>query len=291
VDHVIAIVNSNDSSFDAPWADYITQKNIPVIGGQSYGLNWLKSPFFLSGGDVITQVEDEPLAAKQAGYKTYATVLCSEAAVCAQAIPLHEAGAKAAGITFAGGLLASATAANYTAQCLQLKDKGADIIANVVSTLRFKQDCDRQDYKPAWFLPASALTQQGATDLQDGIATVQSFPYFYTGPEAKDYHAAMATANIKPADDGMITSTSWVSGLMFEKAVKLSGATGVPTTADIFKGLNAFKAETLGGLSIPLTFGEPRPNGGRQLCYFNASFKAGKLLAPDGLKTACMAAS
>jgi branched-chain amino acid transport system substrate-binding protein len=289
-DHVIAIVDSNDSSFDSTWADYVKGKNIPVIGGQSYSLNWTSPPFFLSGSDVITSVANEAVAAKEAGYKGYSTVLCSEAAVCAQAIPLHKAAAQQAGINFAGAELASSTQANYTSTCLKLKDAGADVIAvGGVDPKRMKQDCERQGFKPGWILPATAFTVQAAKDLETAISTVQSFPWFYDGPETKDFHAAMKQySGIKEEDDSEASAIAWVSGLMFEKAVELSGATGVPTTADVLKGLNSFKGETLGGLAVPLTFGDPRPDGGRFKCYFTAEYKDGKFSTPKGLKTDCL---
>ena len=50
---------------------------------------------------------------------------------------------------------------------------------------------------------------------------------------------------------------AWVSGLMLQEAVKLSGATGMPTSADILAGLTKFKNETLGGMTAGLTFNDP----------------------------------
>jgi branched-chain amino acid transport system substrate-binding protein len=289
-DHVIAIVDSYDSGFDASWADYITSKNIPVIGGTAYTLNWLKSPFFMSGVDVIGGVGSAPLASKQNGYKSYAAVLCSELAACAQAIPLEKTGADKAGITFAGGFLASNTAANYTSQCVELKKAGADIVSLAgPNPVRMKQDCDRQGYSPEWFLPSSALTVQSAKDLGNALSTVEVFPWFYDGPETKDFHDAMTQyGGFDEKNDSEVSALAWVAGLMFQKAVELSGATGVPTSADLFKGLNLFNGETLGGLTGPLTFGDPRPNGGRNLCYFTAQYKDGAFSAPQGLKSSCL---
>ncbi|MCW2968498.1 MAG: putative branched-chain amino acid transport system substrate-binding protein precursor, partial [Solirubrobacteraceae bacterium] len=254
VDKVIAIVDSNDSSFDATWAEYVTAKNIPVIGGLSYGLNWLKAPFFLLGADVITNVQNQAFAAKAIGAKKFSTVICNEAAVCAQAIPLYESAAKLAGIGYAPALSASSTAANYTAQCVQMKNAGVDAIAiSGANPQRLKDDCARQGYTPAWVLPATAFTQSAGEIVKDAVATIQTFPWFYDGPEAKDYQAAMKQyANIADKDGSIVPPAAWISGLMFQRAVELSGAKGVPTTADLFKGLNSFKGETLGGLAVPL---------------------------------------
>ena len=77
----------------------------------------------------------------------------------------------------------------------------------------------------------------------------------------KDFHAAMKKYTEAQPRRGrssrMNSVDAWVSGLMFQKAVELSGATGVPTTADILAGLAKFDNETLGGVAGGLTFSDP----------------------------------
>ena len=106
----------------------------------------------------------------------------------------------------------------------------------------------------------------------------------------KDFHAAMKKyakgVNIDEADLPMNSVDAWASGLMFQTAVELSGATGVPTTADILAGLAKFSNETLGGVTGGLTFSDPTDKN--QFCYFTILIKNQKFTLPDGEKPSCV---
>jgi branched-chain amino acid transport system substrate-binding protein len=289
-DHVIAIIASQTNN-DSTWAQYVTDKNIPVVGGINYNVGWQNSPFFQSGTDLITTVYNQPFGAKAAGYKSLAAVYCTEQAPCATALQLLKSGADKAGIDLSFTGLAAIDAPSYTAQCLQIKDAGSDIIAlGGPNAEKFKQDCARQGVKAAWLLPASIFTVAASKTLGQVLAPVQDFPWFYNGPEAKDFHEAMTKyGHISDAQESMAVPISWVSGVMFQRAIELSGATGLPTTQDVFNGLNKFNNETLGGLAPPLTFGNPRPDNGRVPCYFVAQYKKSKFSLVGGtLKPQCL---
>ena len=79
-----------------------------------------------------------------------------------------------------------------------------------------------------------------------------------------------------------LTATdAWVSGLMFQQAVKLSGVTGIPTSADIVAGLEKFKNETLGGMSIGACLRQPYEQRPRAASSPSRS-RARKFTLPNG---------
>ena len=87
-----------------------------------------------------------------------------------------------------------------------------------------------------------------------------------------------------------LTATdAWVSGLMFQEAVKLSGATGIPTSADILAGLKQFKNETLGGMAAGLTYTDPTNK--TEGCYFTIKIVNQKFTLPNGATPACVPAT
>jgi branched-chain amino acid transport system substrate-binding protein len=76
---------------------------------------------------------------------------------------------------------------------------------------------------------------------------------------------------------------------MLQKAVELSGVTGVPTSADILSGLSKFDNETLGGLAGGLTYTNLEDKN--QGCYFTIEIKKQKFTLPEGSTPACVATS
>ncbi len=115
-------------------------------------------------------------------------------------------------------------------------------------------------------------------------------PYFDdTLPGMKDFHAALAKYAPQIGTSKLPLSNpieqTWVSGVLFEAAVAAIG--DKPITADgVKQGLYSLKADTLGGLTAPLTFtpGKPSPHN----CYFYYATQNGKFVAPNGLKATCV---
>jgi branched-chain amino acid transport system substrate-binding protein len=87
-----------------------------------------------------------------------------------------------------------------------------------------------------------------------------------------------------------LTATdAWVSGLMFQEAVKLSGVTGIPTSADILAGLAKFKNDTLGGMAAGLTYTNQKNK--TEGCYFAIQIKSQKFTLPNGSTPSCVPAA
>jgi branched-chain amino acid transport system substrate-binding protein len=299
-DHVAAFVSNQDGSLNAGYADYLKEKGIPVLGGAIFTLEpWVSNPMFFPQG--LTAIPDITALidiAKKAGYKKLGSLACSEAPQCAAANSLVKSLTNKGGLSYEYGGLVSSTAPDYTANCLAAKQAGADMLLLLVATAdegnKIADDCARQNYKPGWILPGEAVgpgyLQSSAFNNAFNAAGVQ--PWFSTDPSMKDFNAAMkkyAKINFKTTEEPLNAVDAWVSGLMLQKAVELSGATGLPTTSDIVAGLAKFNNETLGGMAGGLTFTNPANKD--QGCYFTIKIKNKKFTLPDGAKPSCVATS
>ena len=296
-DHVVAFVSQQDGSLNAGYADYLKQKNIPVLGGSVYTIDpWVGNPMFYPQG--ITAIPDITALvaiASKAGYKKLGSLACSEASQCAAANALVKGLAAKGGLSYVYGGLVSSTAPDYTANCLAAKDAGADILMLLIPTAdegrKIADDCARQNYKPAWIIPGEAI---GAGYLKtnafnNAFNAAGVLPWFSKDPATKDFKAAMkkyTDINFTTAEEPLNADDAWVSGLMLQKAAALSGVTGVPTSADILAGLAKFNNETLGGLAGGLTYTNPQNKN--QGCYFTIQIKKQKFTLPNGSKPDCV---
>jgi branched-chain amino acid transport system substrate-binding protein len=299
-DHVVAFVSNQDGSLNAGYADYLKEKNIPVLGGSVFTLDpWVSNPMFYPQGiTAIPNITALVAIAKKAGYKKLGSLACAEAAQCAAANALVKSLSAKGGVDYVYGGLVSSTAPDYTANCLAAKDADADILMLLVATAdtggKIADDCARQNYKPAWILPGEAI---GAGYLKTNafnntFNAAGVLPWFSKDPALKDFKAAMkkyTDVDLNDADEPLTADDAWVSGLMLQKAVELSGVTGVPTSADILSGLSKFNKETLGGLAGGLTYTDLENKN--QGCYFTIKIKQQKFTLPDGSTPACVATS
>jgi branched-chain amino acid transport system substrate-binding protein len=299
-DHVVAFVSNQDGSLNAGYADYLKEKNIPVLGGSVFTIDpWVGNPMFYPQGITaipnITALVD---IAKTGGYKKLGSLACSEAAQCAAANALVKGLSAKGGVEYVYGGLVSSTAPDYTANCLAAKEADADILMLLIGTAdtgrKIADDCARQNYEPAWILPGEAI---GAGYLEtdafnNTFNAAGVLPWFSKDPALKDFKAAMkkyTDLDLNDAEEPLTANDAWVSGLMLQKAVELSGVTGVPTSADILSGLSKFDTETLGGLAGGLTFTNIEDKN--QGCYFTIEIKKQKFTLPDGSSPACVATS
>ena len=289
-DHVVAIV-SDMSDVDTVWASVAEKAGVPVIGGLSVDVPFETNPDFFATG--TTNVALNYGMEREAAFNgpKLAFVYCAEAPVCAQAVPLEKGLAKAAGVQVVYSAAVSASAPNYTAQCLGIKNSGAQSYASVLTgtvAQRFAAACASQG------VTAKVVSQDGSninswaqTPALNGERSAELvFPWFdHSIPATQAYQAALARYAPTLGDGNDSTAAyTWASGMLFEKAVEASGAKTV-TPASIKAGLYSLKGVTLGGLTVPLTFVKGKPN--LVNCYFTVGIEGGKYVEPDKLKTNC----
>ncbi len=295
-DHVVAILDASNN--DAVWATYVQQAGVPVVGmdtsAEPYFLN---SDFYPEG-----QTEDSLFAGiidavKQAGSTKFALIYCAEAVQCQEGIAPLQAAAKAANLSVVATEEVSASAPNYTAQCLAAKQAGATVLFEAdAQTVDEKviQDCYAQGYKPKVVIDGEILLPSLTTTPainQATYFTVPNLPYFATSnPQIVAMNKAInkySPGTLKDVNYGELPMETWVAGKMFQAAAAAGklGVSGNPTSAELVKGLDSLSGNTLGGLAPPLTFtaGKPHPVD----CWYYALLKDGKYSTPFGLKPVC----
>jgi branched-chain amino acid transport system substrate-binding protein len=272
---------------------YLEQKKIPVLGGDVTDHVWNTSPvLFPQNAGIHKAIAGMARLAKQAGGTKFGVLYCAEAKICEtgyqQLFPGGEV--KRAGMEPVYAAKVSITQPDYTAECLQAKGKGVDVLAvgaDAATLGRIASSCARQGFRPRYtavsITVAASLVENPA--LEGFTASVPSFPWTVTGsPGVDEYHQAVAQLAPKLAP-GVAASQAWTAGKMVEAAV--GKITGPVTTVAVFDALWSIKGETLGGLTSPLTFvkGQPAPEGN---CIFPMRIEGGKWVAPSGLEQTCV---
>jgi branched-chain amino acid transport system substrate-binding protein len=302
-DHVVAFVSNQDGSLNAGYASYLDQQKIPVVGGSVFTLQpWVSDPMFYPEG--LTAIQDMTslaISAKEQGISKVGSLACSEAAQCAAANGLAKAVFDGAGLSDVYGGLVSSTATDYTASCIAAEQTGAKGLILLVPTASEGQviagDCQRQNYTPSYIIPGEAIGAGylASAAFNNAFTSAPTLPWFSTAPAMSDFNAAMKeyaptlNLNSSSVQEPLTATDAWVSGLMFQEAVKLSGATGIPTSADILAGLKQFKDETLGGMAAGLTFTDPTNK--TEGCFFTIKIVKQQFTLPNGATPGCVPAT
>ena len=295
-DHVVAIADM--SQVDQVWASTIQAANIPVVGVTTTNAPfWTNSDFYPEGQTGDSIFYGTMAVAKAAGASSVGYAYCAEAPSCAEGFPLAKAAGQKVGVPVTYGASIAAASPNFTAQCLAAKqdhvatlwiEDGEPVVARMAS------DCDQQGYTPTYIMNGAAfgsdvLTATGLkTDLLSDFADL---PYIentsavdaMTTAVNKYYPGLIENGNVWNQD----SSASWVSGLLLEDAVKAGGlgSNDTPSAAEIVKGLDSLKGDTLDGWSPPLTFaaGQPHPVD----CWYTLHIQNGVPSLANGGKVSC----
>jgi branched-chain amino acid transport system substrate-binding protein len=298
-DHVMAIVGES-SLVDATWASYAEKAGVPVVGGISLESPFLTSPdFFASGTSVPVMVIGQFIAMQKQGLKHYGVMYCAESPVCAQ---LGQLGTLASQLT--GGTITSqattvsATAANYNAQCLAMKNGGVDgleVGSNSTVVTRVADACAKLGYKPKMINESPTFAQDWLTNPNlDGAVLVSPNANYLDPaiPGVKDFLSALSTYAPDVQKSPQFSYDNifpWAGGQLFAAAAKAANLDSTSKPADVKKGLYALKNETLDGVAPPLNYTAGQP--ALITCWFNTEVKDGKLVTTDGGKPSCLTAA
>jgi branched-chain amino acid transport system substrate-binding protein len=295
-DHVIAIMDA--SLDDEVWEKFVASKNVPVVGINTSGSPFYTNPDFYAEGQTEDLLFDSIIgAAKKAGASTLGLLYCAEAPQCAEGIAPLKATGKSLGVPVTFDAEVSATAPNYTAQCVaaQQAKVGALFIADGISVIqKVGSDCTTQGYTPPIVIDGENLGPvfQTSVGIKDNSYwEVPNLPYFANTPANQAMNTALnkySPGTLGNSTFSELTAEGWISGKLFEAAAAAGqlGANGsTPTSAQLVTGLHALKGETLGGMAPPLTYvaGKPNPVD----CWYWAVLKGGKYSTPYGLAPAC----
>jgi branched-chain amino acid transport system substrate-binding protein len=270
-DHVIAIAAVDNTP--GAWAPYIKQKGVPVVGTDGAQFEYYSNPMFYYPGQTDDSLPAAVvLGAKKVGGKKLAIIYCSESPACQELVQPEKNASTKYGVPLAYSTGVSASAPNYTAQCLAAQQSGADVlfIADAVSVVEsVAKDCAAQGYKP-WVLASDGAVGSAFNKLPGLSNKFLSFqpqiPFTVTDTPATQ---AMIAAFNKyqpglindPNYNGEVVE-AWTSGVALAQALKAGGLTPstTPTSQMLITGLNSFNKETLGGLAPPLTWKAGTPH-------------------------------
>ncbi|MBW8827662.1 MAG: ABC transporter substrate-binding protein, partial [Acidobacteria bacterium] len=281
-DGVLVIVGQNIANSALPAGDdMFSAKKLPVVGGQPYTPEFDTHPmYFPVSAGYYSGVYGQVALARDMGSKYFRNLFCTEVAACGQSVPVTNAAAQREGMK-GDSQGASAVASDYTANCLDAKQKGVDFLqSNGTNFANLIRDCARQNYHPNY--SSGGFANQSVIDAGKGEnvgGQLYDFGIFYDGPEVARFRKALATTDLtvggsNPA--GQESVYDWVSWEMAGAAIKkLTQAN--PTRADFLNALYTIKGETLGGQVAPADY-TTQKNGTHAYndCWTEATVKDGK---------------
>jgi branched-chain amino acid transport system substrate-binding protein len=295
--HVVALVDM--TNLDETWASFAKSSDVPVIG-----INTSEEPMYDNSAFYPQAQTEDALfasiisAAKGAGATNLGLLYCAEAVQCQEGIaPLKQAG-QSAGLPVSYASEVSATAPNYTAQCVAAQQAHitALFVADITAVVsKVAQDCSQQGYHPIYVVDGQVISPSFATTpgLKDNlVGPSPNLPFYATTAAMTAMNAAIDKyypgLRQDSASYNEFAMGAWPSGLLFEAAAKAGGlgANGSdPTSAQLTTGLDSLKGDTLDGLAPALTFasGKPHPID----CWFTFALKNGTFSLPDGTSSTC----
>ena len=297
---VVALVGSTVAFSVSGFRSAVEAAKIPAIGGELIAPEWHDSPWmFPQGASIGDQIVGFIKQGVEAGKKKLAYLYCVEVGACTYADKiLKGGGAKRAGAEIVYSSAISITQTDFTAQCQNAKNAGAEQIAlgmDGSAMIRLARSCAALGYKPLLSGVGGTISPGQATDTllrSFNLATATSAaPWVMDDtPGLKQYQAALKRYGQGLAPDGASISV-WTSAALLEKAVALAGdgaRTGPLTTALIVAGLGKIKNETLGGLTGPLTFKPGQARATSSGCLFYELLTPQGWTAPRGSKVICV---
>jgi branched-chain amino acid transport system substrate-binding protein len=290
-DKVDAIIDLD--ILDALWEKPADTAKIPVIGGNfSSPAYYTDADWYPSGQTNDSITYSVAATAKQAGATSLADFYCAESAQCQESVPLIEAAGKTLGVPVTYSASISATAPNYTAQCVAAQQAGvkAVFIGDSISVIaRVAANCSAQGYNPIYVTEGTGFTNQALTapGLNGNLwSSYPILPYFSSETPVTamntvlgKYYPGLTTSTLTWSE---YAAQAWTAGLLLEQAVKNSGvaASATVTPADITAGLNKVSGETLGGFSPTLNLTTAKHTVD---CWYVGRVQSGKAVQVGGL--------
>jgi branched-chain amino acid transport system substrate-binding protein len=193
----------------------------------------------------------------------------------------------------------SLTAPDYTADCLQARNSGAQMLfiaADSNSIVRISQSCSRQGYKPVYSIPTGEDSMTAIPELEGSVSAAQSFPWFLRSgsPAIDEYaHALQQYAPNLLTNGYTSQSWGWISAKVFQEAATRGTAKLSPsdkaTSQNVLSGLWSMKAYDVGGLD-PGPMGRTFVQGSATpttFCVFEAKIQGSRWVAPHGMTPLC----
>jgi branched-chain amino acid transport system substrate-binding protein len=295
------VLLSVDAASESAYGEYTQQQSIPVIGVGYSPATWIALPnWFATSTTIPAVVQAQFVSAKEVGATKWGVVSCIEVASCAASEPLWAPSAAQVGLEFGGGIDASTTAPNYTAECLQLINEGVDYVQLSMAPAageKIAADCRRQGYDDWFGATAGSVVASNFTDPELRLAgALNGFPWFADAEPVQAFRGAMEAAGVEQYQDPTSTAT-WAALELFRTA--MADASDEPTRDEVFQAYYGLQDEDLDGMlpsGVTYTEGQPSPAincfwvytlEGGEFSGVEPQGESGNGVASGPLKTAC----
>jgi branched-chain amino acid transport system substrate-binding protein len=291
---VLAIVLAAQPFTFTSTKSYYERVNIPVVGADIVLNEEFSSPVtFPQGTDNVSTYAGEDKVLAGLGKKKLALLYC-EIAACKQSSDLAAANASRYGLEVVYQAQASLAQPDYTSECLQAQNKGADSLIAFLDANGFSRvvtSCNRQGFHPQYVENGGSTgANTPSTPGTEGLVTVnQIFPFTATGTASqRAFHEAMSKYG--SADEvGDPAARAWAAGELFRVAVEhaLAANHDELTRAGLFAALNGLRNETADGTTPPLTFAAGQQKRSVN-CFFTMTVSKGRWETLNGGRTTCV---
>jgi branched-chain amino acid transport system substrate-binding protein len=293
---VVAFVANGDCFGGQTTVDYVNKKRVPVVGGAACGDWFYDSPmYFPYAPEGVMNWSSMVGAMAQRwvpkGQTKFGSMACAEAVTCGAADKLWHDGGRAKEVGFEPVYRARISIAqpDYTAECLSAQRAGVQVLAiasDAASVHRIAAACARQSFHPliAWPYSAHLASDKDDANLDGGMTVPGWFPSIKGDtPATAEFQDAFAKYFGGAPAGGH--SGGWAAAKVFETAAAHSPD---PTTSPgILEGLwTSFHGDTLGGLTMPLTFVRDKPSP-KVNCSSILLVEKGKYVLPTNGEVAC----
>ena len=297
---VVALIDSVVVFSVAGFRTAVEDLKLPVIGGELLAPDWNESPYmFPQGAGFFDQIVGFLKQGVEMGKKKIATLYCVEVTACSEGI----AYGRSTGVKKAGGELVydsaiSLTQTDFTAQCQNAKNAGADQMVlgmDGSAMTRVARSCAAIGYRPLFSGIGGTISSAQAADptlRSFGLAVASGVaPWTETDtPGLKAYREALTRYAPALQPDGA-SIQAWVSGKLLEAAiagVAAKARAGALTSPLILEGLGTVKNEDLDGLTGPITFTPNQKSAKSSGCVYYELLTSQGWTAPKGSRAVCV---
>ena len=287
------------SGEDNGWVSTVAAANVPIIPANSSSLIAFSSDLVFTPSQTIDSLAMAvALSAKKVGLTNYGLLYCGESPTCQQLVSIEKTDAHKVGVNVSYTTSISASAPNYTAQCLAAQQSGAKglfVATAVQPAIKVASDCTKQGYHPVFIGDDGAIANNfnKAAGWSNNMLGIQpDIPWFVKNtPATKAMYAAWKKYEPNILTDpnfNELAVEGWASGLLLAAAVEGANipASQSMTAADVLNGMYTIHNNTLGGIAPALTFTRGKP--ALTDCWFLMRTSNGKYTTPYGLKTFCL---
>ena len=217
------------------------------------------------------------------GLKRVAIVTCVEASACTEGDRIWTRDAAKVGFEVVYKARVSITQPDYTAECLSAQRANAQVFATALdaaSIARLARSCLRQGYRPVIGIGSANASPYHTKEpgLQNAVVGgIPHYPWFLTDtPAIREFRQAVEEAGLEPLSGYEL---GWASAKLFELLVP--DVPGEVTASAVLARRGLVRDETLGGLTMPLTF-EAGKNAQPRTCGYLVAIENERFVSPDG---------